>query len=83
MFRISKPETVVEKTYNFITSTVRKLMASDSDEDEEAAYDRVDDLVSQVKMKNHPRKQLVVVFGAKFDFVVFDSEYDDKVSEIN
>lgn len=35
----------MEKTLKFINTTVKKILASDSEDDEEAEYDRADDLV--------------------------------------
>lgn len=39
-----KPETMVEKTARYISTGVKKLVSPEED-DEEAAYDRADDLV--------------------------------------
>lgn len=41
---VIKPESIVEKTGKVLSSAVKKLMTPE-EEDEEAAYDRADDLV--------------------------------------
>jgi hypothetical protein len=39
-----KPDSIVEKTARFVTCAIKKL-ATQEEDDEEAAYDREDDLV--------------------------------------
>ncbi|KAF9802665.1 hypothetical protein SFRURICE_011676, partial [Spodoptera frugiperda] len=57
------PESIVEKTGKVLTCAVKKLMTPE-DEDEEAAYDRADDLVMQQDVKKE--NPLQFKFRAKF-----------------
>ncbi|KAF9414776.1 hypothetical protein HW555_007408 [Spodoptera exigua] len=60
---LKQPESIVEKTGKVLTSAVKKLMTPE-EEDEEAAYDRAEDLVMQQDVKKE--NPLQFKFRAKF-----------------
>ncbi|CAF4816254.1 unnamed protein product [Pieris macdunnoughi] len=58
-----KPDTIAEKTVKCVTTAVKKLVTPEED-DEEAAYDRADDMVMQQDVKKE--NPLQFKFRAKF-----------------